>query len=123
MTKIVALRSDQGTACLETALYGDDDTPEARARIEADAGPDVVRGSWADVSDNAAFDVHLDVDEWRELARGALANCELDPEEASADSLYDECYTLAHDALRDAGCDADLSVSIAVQVAMEVAQP
>jgi hypothetical protein len=61
--KIVALVSAQGTACLETGLYGADDTPENRAKIEATYcrpgawgdGDLPVPGTWIDVSDNEAF--------------------------------------------------------------------
>ena len=54
---IVALLSAQGTACPETALVGDEDTPEERAKVEAEIvpGPDApVAGTWTDVSDNEA---------------------------------------------------------------------
>lgn len=57
--KIVALLTKSGTACSETALSGDEDTPEARERIENqfctghwDAP---VKATWTDVSDNDAF--------------------------------------------------------------------
>lgn len=60
---VVALLSAQGTACLETALYGEEDTPEKRAKVEVTIDhtlPDPpIPGTWADVSDNEAFD-------WRE---------------------------------------------------------
>lgn len=58
-TTIMALLSSQGTACSETALYGADDTPEARARIEAaivssqDDAP--IPGTWTDCSENEAL--------------------------------------------------------------------
>lgn len=60
--RIVALLSAQGTACLETALCGDEDTPENRAAVEtvarcaaADRCDPAIPGTWTDVSDNEAF--------------------------------------------------------------------
>jgi hypothetical protein len=64
---VVALLSQQGTACLETALYGEDDTPANRLRIEADICPrdpdPPVPGTWTDVSDNDAFWPPIDLEE------------------------------------------------------------
>lgn len=58
--KIYALLSSQGTACLETALYGDDYTKENKKKVEAmallDKMPDKpIAGTWTDVTDNDAF--------------------------------------------------------------------
>jgi hypothetical protein len=57
--RIIALLSAQGTACLETALSGDDDTPERRASVELACCTDdtdaPIPGTWTDVSDNEAF--------------------------------------------------------------------
>ena len=57
--RIIALLSSQGTACSETALYGSDNTPEQRRRIEAAIDPHAidppVRGTWTDCSDNEAL--------------------------------------------------------------------
>jgi hypothetical protein len=55
--KIMALLSAQGSACVETALYGNEDTPGARACIEAAIGgcDPPVAGPWTDCSDNEAL--------------------------------------------------------------------
>lgn len=58
--KKVALVTSQGTACSETVLYADEDTPEMRASIERQfcsrAGYDQpLPGTWTDVSDNDAL--------------------------------------------------------------------
>lgn len=61
--RIFALLSEKGTACAETALVSDEDTPKNRAAIDAmaqreqDAGvPDPpVPGTWTDVTDNDAI--------------------------------------------------------------------
>lgn len=59
--RAVALTDTQGTACLETALYGDHDTPQNRAEVErrfcrsSENGADPVAGTWCDVSENDAF--------------------------------------------------------------------
>lgn len=58
MIRIFAMLSNQGTACFETALCGADDTPAARALVEAQImqGPDSpVLGTWTDCSDNEAL--------------------------------------------------------------------
>lgn len=58
MPKIVALLTAEGTACVETALYDDEDTPDMRAKVEAEVAtyaPDhgnPIPGTWSDVSDN-----------------------------------------------------------------------
>lgn len=57
---VVALLSSQGTPCLETALRGEEDRPDMRARVEAQFcqgfTPDrPIAGTWTDVSDNDAF--------------------------------------------------------------------
>ena len=57
-TKVVALLSAKGTGCIETALYGDDDTPENRAKVEAtlmQGWDEPVPGTWTDVTDNDGF--------------------------------------------------------------------
>lgn len=41
----------------------------------------------------------------------------------SADSVYDEAYTLAFDALADAGIDHETARGVAVNVAQRFAQP
>lgn len=58
--KIVALLSKQGTACYETTLYNDEDTPENRTKVEreychADHIDPPIAGTWTDVSDNEAL--------------------------------------------------------------------
>lgn len=61
MQKVIALLSRQGTACPETALIDDEDTPVARRQVEAtlipdDPDPDApVPGTWTDVSDNESI--------------------------------------------------------------------
>ena len=64
MIKIVALLNNQGTACAETALYGIDDTSEARQRIEAEFCTGKIdapiAGTWIDVSENEALKVEED---------------------------------------------------------------
>lgn len=64
-------------------------------------------------------------DQMFELARGAIERhlgdvCE---GEDSPDSIYDEAYTLAHDALVSAGIDTRTACTIAQQAAQAVAQP
>lgn len=53
--KILAMVSDQGTACHETAMYEREDTPEMRARIERQfctGKPDApVAGTWRDCTE------------------------------------------------------------------------
>jgi hypothetical protein len=64
-----------------------------------------------------------DPEQLREIARGNIErNAEWD-ENASADTIHDECYTLAFDALHDAGVDNDTARSVAREVAMSYAQP
>jgi hypothetical protein len=53
-----ALLSDQGTACPETVLVGNDYTAKTRALVEAElctGKPNApVAGTWTDVTDNEA---------------------------------------------------------------------
>lgn len=57
--RMVALVSPQGTACTETGLSVREDTPERRARVEAQfcrgGKNDPLPGTWADVTENDAF--------------------------------------------------------------------
>lgn len=68
-------------------------------------------------------------EEWREIARGNIERhigdvaAEYETEEAAADAIYDEAYTLAIDSLIDAGCPSDLAMSVAKEVAQCYAQP
>jgi hypothetical protein len=60
-----------------------------------------------------------------EIARGNIERhlgdvCEGDD---SADSIFDEAYTLAFDALADAGTPHDVARTVAKEAAMLVAQP
>jgi hypothetical protein len=60
MNRIYALLNNQGTACLETALHGDDYTAQNRAKVEALAETDTMPdrplpGTWTDVTENEAF--------------------------------------------------------------------
>jgi hypothetical protein len=58
---VVALLTQDGTACSETALFDADDTPENRRAMEDRVSRDnhdpdrPVPGTWADVSDNDAI--------------------------------------------------------------------
>jgi hypothetical protein len=54
MKRMIAKTTDQGTAASETALCGNCDSPEARARTEAEAEPDVT-GPWLDCTSNDAL--------------------------------------------------------------------
>lgn len=64
-----------------------------------------------------------------DIARGAierhLGDCvdEEDGGEPSADTLYDNAFVLAHDALRDAGVDNTTALRIAQYEAQCIAQP
>lgn len=65
----------------------------------------------------------MDDETLREVARGNIErNAEWD-EDASADSIHDECYTLAFDALHDYGAPIDDCRRIGREVAMSYAQP
>lgn len=63
---IVALLDSQGTACSETALFGDEDTPAARRLIEAAVvpwKPDApIPGTWTDCSDNEYLQAMITTD-------------------------------------------------------------
>jgi hypothetical protein len=68
--------------------------------------------------------IHED-DELREIARGAIERhlgdvCEGDD---SADSIYDEAYTIAFDALHDKGAPDVQARKIAQEIAQSIAQP
>ena len=56
------------------------------------------------------------------VARGAVDRHlgDLDPD---ADSLYDEIFTLAHDALSDVGADLKQCIEIAQELALSMTQP
>ncbi len=55
-------------------------------------------------------------EEWLEIARGGIErNCDLGVDH-SPDTIYDECYVAAFDALHDAGCPTP------AQIAQEAAQ-
>jgi hypothetical protein len=61
--KIYALVTHQGTAALETALYGDEFTEKIKAKIESMAADDIdLTAGWKDVSDNEAFWEEVDVE-------------------------------------------------------------
>lgn len=67
----------------------------------------------------------LEDDECREIARGAIERhlgdvCTGDD---SADSIYDEAYTIAFDALHDKGATNEQAQTIAREVAQAIAQP
>jgi hypothetical protein len=59
--------------------------------------------------------------EWREIARGNIER-HLGDCEASEDSIYDEAYTLAFDALVDAGCPERKARELASEAAQPFAQ-
>jgi hypothetical protein len=65
----------------------------------------------------------------REIARGNiernLGNVadDYDSEEAAADAIYDEAYTLGFDALVDAGIEVPKAKKIAAEIAQCYAQP
>lgn len=61
--------------------------------------------------------------EMLEMARGNIERGAEWCETASADTIYEECYTLAFDALHDAGVERNTASRIARQVAMGHAQP
>jgi hypothetical protein len=62
-------------------------------------------------------------DQAREIARGNIER-NLDPGEyATADTIFDEAYTLAFDALADSGCPLKLAREIAQEIAQGYAQP
>lgn len=64
-----------------------------------------------------------------EIARGNIEQhlgdvaSEYENEEAAADAIYDEAYTLGFDALVDSGIDHDTARRIAASVARCYAQP
>lgn len=64
-----------------------------------------------------------------EIARGGIERhlgdvaADYENEEAAADAIYDEAYTLGFDALVDAGIDHETAGKIAASVAQCYAQP
>jgi hypothetical protein len=62
-------------------------------------------------------------DQMIDIAHGALANAECNPETDSGDAVYDECYTLAFDKLVDCGVSQEDAGSVAREIAMGVAHP
>lgn len=58
-----------------------------------------------------------------EIARGNIEANASWAEDASADSIYDECFTLGFDALVDAGVEQDLAREVAGEVARGYGQP
>jgi hypothetical protein len=62
-----------------------------------------------------------------DIARGAieqnLGDCVDEDGEASSDTLYDNAFVLAHDALIDSGIDAATATRIAQYEAQCIAQP
>jgi len=69
----------------------------------------------------------MDENQLREIARGNIERnlgcCIDDPENVNADTIYDEAYTLAFDALHDAGWPAEVASKIAREMAQMFAQP
>jgi hypothetical protein len=71
----------------------------------------------------------LTEEQMNEIARGNIEQhlgdvaAEYESEEAAADSIYDEAYTLGFDALHDAGVDYVTARRIAAHVARNYAQP
>lgn len=66
----------------------------------------------------------LNEDKMVDIARGAIERSlgdVCDPN--SPDSIYDEAFVLAHDALIDEGVPADVATRIAQRCAQDVAQP
>ena len=68
-------------------------------------------------------DEDVKVANWAEVAHGAIERHLGDVCEESPDAIYDEAYTLAHDALTDAGCPLAEINAIANEQAMLIAQP
>jgi hypothetical protein len=68
-------------------------------------------------------------DRLREIARGNIERhlgdvvADYENEEAAADAIYDEAYTLGFDALADAGIPHDKARKIADEIARCYAQP
>lgn len=64
-----------------------------------------------------------------EIARGNIERhlgdvaSEYDSEEAAADAIFDEAYTLGFDGLVDAGIDHDTARTVADRIARNYAQP
>ncbi len=60
----------------------------------------------------------------RDIAIGGIEQgVDCDPDTVSADTMYEECYTLAFDALVDAGYDNFTAGSVASTEAQRFAQP
>ncbi len=68
-------------------------------------------------------------EQMQEIARGNIERhlgdvaADYESEEAMADAIYDEAYTLGLDALVDAGVDLLTARSVALEVASGFAQP
>lgn len=58
-----------------------------------------------------------------DVARGAIEMRVDFGDTDSADSIYDQAFVAAHDALMDAGCDNITASTIASQIAQDMAQP
>jgi len=73
--------------------------------------------------------VRLELENWEEIARGKIeahlgdVATEYESEEAAADAIYDEAFTLAYDALIDAECPEDIASYVARSMAHSYAQP
>lgn len=71
----------------------------------------------------------MNEDQLREIARGNIERhlgdvaADYESEEAAADAIYDEAYTLGFDALHDAGIDDATARRVAAEVARCYAQP
>ncbi len=68
---------------------------------------------------------HMTKPNWDEIARGAIERHlgDVADEGMSTDSVYDEAYTLALDALVEAGLDQNEATKVAIHQAQLVAQP
>ena len=62
-------------------------------------------------------------EQMREIARGNIERNAAWDEDASADTIHDEVYTLAFDALHDAGVDDDTARAVAREMAQGYAAP
>lgn len=77
------------------------------------------------VGEQIASDIQAELAEYQRLEELARGNVErhLGDVEPDADSMYDEVYTLAFDALHGAGVDDWTAGEIASDIAMKFAQP
>jgi hypothetical protein len=105
-------------------LRGADGQPEWKAMLNGEVLPTEWSSKGAALAglevERRRKDEHL-----RDIARGGIEQhlgdvCDA---EASADALYDEAFTLAHDALLAAGIDAQTATRIASEEARNIAQP